>query len=46
MTPTVEPDDVVVIDQNLTRRRRPPAGELGGRYRHVGRPQSRCGLDA
>ena len=28
MAPTVEPGDVVVIDQNLTRRRRPAAGGI------------------
>ena len=28
MQPTIEPNDVVVIDQNLTRRRRPPAGRI------------------
>ena len=28
MKPTIEPDDVVVIDQNVTRRRRPPAGRI------------------
>ena len=28
MTPTIEPGDVVLIDQNLTSRRRPPAGRL------------------
>ena len=26
MAPTIEPDDVVLLDQNVTRRRRPPAG--------------------
>ena len=28
MKPTIEPGDVVLIDQNLTRRRRPPAGQI------------------
>ena len=28
MTPTIEPGDVVLIDQNVTRRRRPPAGRI------------------
>lgn len=28
MKPTIEPGDVLVIDQNLTRRRRPPAGRI------------------
>ena len=28
MKPTIEPGDVVVIDQNLARRRRPPAGRI------------------
>ena len=28
MAPTIEPDDVVLLDQNVTRRRRPPAGHI------------------
>ena len=28
MTPTIEPDDIVLIDQNVSRRRRPPAGRI------------------
>ncbi|MDA2953625.1 MAG: hypothetical protein O2976_03300 [Actinomycetota bacterium] len=28
MAPTIEPDDVVLLDQNVTRRRRPPAGRI------------------
>ena len=28
MTPTIEPDDVVLIDQNLARRRRPTDGQI------------------
>ena len=28
MKPTIEPGDAVLIDQNLTRRRRPPAGRI------------------
>ena len=28
MKPTIEPEDVVLIDQNLARRRRPPAGRI------------------
>ena len=28
MKPTIEPDDVVLIDQNVTRRRRPAAGRI------------------
>ena len=28
MIPTIEPDDVVLIDQNVARRRRPPAGRI------------------
>ena len=28
MKPTIKPDDVVVIDQNVTRRRRLPAGRI------------------
>ena len=28
MKPTIEPGDVVLVDQNLTRRRHPPAGRI------------------